>query len=244
MDETHNAYEKTDTRGRCVGMEFEDKYAVQYLKLVSDRFYNKMQTDDEMSSMDKTGMKTGDLEKILKSGTKPAGWRIGEYIAITALEKFFDAKIYHDPNRETTSPNAILAGPDLIGTARLKSTMVFLLGETKTSSSTRYPLPIMNNLVSELEGLSKVDGERANAAIRWLILHRKDYDENAIDEASQNYQRRKITGVLVRDTHPNRNDMLPGYDKLLPSLSEDTFLLMIALYLPIKISDFDKFMVA
>lgn len=245
MNETRNIYDQTDSHGRCIGMQFDVRYAEQYLKAdVSERFYNKRKTDGEMSSVNETGMNTEELENILKTDTKPEGWRIGEYIAMTAMEKFFETKLYHDPNRETTSPNAILTGPDLVGTARLNGMIVFLIGEVKTSCSTKSPPRVMYDLISELKGLGNVDGERAKAAIRWMVLHKQEYDENSIDRASENYRRRKITGVLVRDTAPDRNDILNGYERLLPTLSEDMFLLMIALYMPIKIDDFNKFMVA
>lgn len=244
LNGTRKTYEQIDSHGRYVRMQFDIKYAEQYLKEdVSERFYNKKQTDSVVASVSETGMSTKDLENILKTDIKPKGWRVGEYIAITAMEKFFKAKLYHDPNRETTSPNAILAGPDLVGTTRLKDVTVFLIGEVKTSSSTSSPPNVMYDLISELDGLGDIYGERAKAAIKWMILHKKEYDEGAINAALENYRRRKITGVLVRDTIPNRNDMLQGYVKLLSHLSEDIFLLMVALYMPIKIDDFNRFLV-
>ena len=120
---------------------------------------------------------------------------------------------------------------------------VFLLGEVKTPSSAKTSRSAMRKLLSELEELNNVYGARAKASIRWMLMHKSEYDENAIDAALKNYRRRKVTGVLVRDTTPNRNDMLQEYEKLLSNLSEGMFLLMVALYMPIKIDDFKKFMV-
>ena len=224
---------------------FDTQYAQQYLREdVSKRFYGKEQTDHAiMSSVNETGMHSEELEKVLKADIKPKGWRIGEYIAITAMEKFFQASIYHDPNLETTSPNANLTGPDLVGTARMESKIVFLL-EVKTSGSTEQPPKVTHDLASELEELNDIYGARAKTAIRWMLLHKNEYDKDAIDEALENYQHKKIAGVLVRDTEPNIKDMLQGYTKLLASLSKSMFLLMITLYMPIKIDDFEKFMVA
>lgn len=245
MNGTRHIYDHTDSHGSCVRVQFDVKYAEQYLNEdVSERFYNRKQPGGILSSVHETGMQTEGLEHILKTDIEPEGWRIGEYIAIAAMEKFFAAKLYRYPNRETTSDDAIVTGADLVGTTRLNGVTVFLIGEVKTSSSPRSPPRVMDDLVSELEGLSDVYGKRASAAIRWMVLHKNEYDESAIDEASENYQRRKVTGVLVRDTTSNRNDLLQGYERLLSNLSEDMFLLMIALYMPIKIDNFNKFMVA
>ena len=239
MNETYNTYEQIDSNGRCVGIQFDAEYAKQYLKKdVSDRFYNKRAPTDVLSSVHETGMDVEMLEKILMEDIEPKGWFIGEYITITAMEKFFESKIYHYPNRETTSPNASMAGADLIGTTKLKGKTVFLLGEVKTSSSTKSPLHVMYNLISELDGLSDVCGVRAKTAIRWMLLHKDEYGKSAIKEAYENYSRRKIAGVLVRDTDSNKNDIMPGYVKLLPKLPEDMFLLMVALYMPININEF------
>ena len=137
-----------------------------------------------------------------------------------------------------------MAGADLIGTTLLENKTVFLIGEVKTSSSPKSPPGITYKLATELKELSDVEGSRVTSAVRWLMLHKNNFDESAINEAYENYQYRKITGMLVRDTSPNKKDMEKKYLKLLSSLSEDIFLLMVALYMPIKIDDFKKYMVA
>ena len=246
LDGTRHKNHRVDKCGRYVEIFFESQHAQQYLKKdVSERFYGKEQMDRAIiSSVNQTDMHSEELEKILKTDISPIGWRIGEYIAITAMEKFFQANIYHDPNRETTSPNANLTGPDLVGTIKMKDKTVFLLGEVKTSGHAQRPPAVMHKLATELKGLDGIYEARAKTAIRWMLLHKDEYDKDAIDEALENYPHRKIVGALVRDTEPDIKDMLQAYTKLVASLSKNTFLLMVALYIPIKIDDFEKFMVA
>ena len=106
MNEIHTEFEKTDPHGSYVGMRFDLEYAKQYLrKDVSDRFYNKKQIENVLASVNQAQMSIEDLTNKLKSNVRLEGWRIGEYIAIVAIEKFFGVKICHDPNLETTSTN-------------------------------------------------------------------------------------------------------------------------------------------
>ena len=71
MNETHNAYDRTDAHGRYVGIQFDIEYAERYLREdVSERFYNKEQAYGVISSVSKTGMSTEELENMLWPGPR------------------------------------------------------------------------------------------------------------------------------------------------------------------------------
>lgn len=252
-------YSQEDSYSSYEGVLFEQSFAENYLRTqVSAKYFDKSGTAilvEEFSDIVDTGFGIEELRNIFQINPNPSSWKIGECIAACFLEDFRRARFHYNSGRDAKNQEGSLPGADLVGFAELNDETVFLFGEVKTSDSIKSPPHVLHGrfgMICQLENIKNCNKIRSEL-IRWLSFKVKDQDStdafrNDFENALKNYlesekKKQKLVGVLIRETKPNQNDLKSRYETFSKELEPEMFLTLSALYLPIKINDFEKFLV-
>lgn len=208
--------------------------------------------DAELRSLATTGMETEFVERLLKATPSPAGWEIGEALAECVLQLESGREICWPWNsvRDRRTPRASLPGADLVGFCQESGSVWLLFGEVKTSSELGTPPNVMyggSGMAWQLQETAKrLDVQRS--LLVWLQARCRgapfqDYFRQAVSRFLRSRGRDVlVVGVLIRDTTPNRLD-LEGRGRVLSrELVSPTRVELLALYLPVPISDWPDLM--
>lgn len=173
-------------------------------------------------------------------------WRIGESVAEVVLDEHYGARFYWNELRDARNPRGNKTGADLVGFIESNGEILFLFGETKTSSEARRPPQVMT-ASGEMEDQLRSLYTKANK--RFLLIQylasktrnlaptdpfKADYFtalKNYYQPVDCKYQ---LFGVLVRDIDPDEEDLSHSYARLNTDILEPAGLRLLAVYMSIK----------
>ncbi len=174
-------------------------------------------------------------------------WRIGESIAEVVLEGEYGARFYWNELRDARNPHGNKTGADLVGFIETDGCVLFLFGETKTSSELRRPPQVMTKKDEGMEDQLRelyTNRKKQQILIKYLASKTRslapgnpfkaDYIEalkNYYYPVDCNYQ---LFGVLVRDIDSDEEDLSHSYARLKTDILEPTGLRLLAVYMSIK----------
>ena len=257
MNEKSISYSQNHSNSSYQGIVFNQEYAENYLKTkVSSKYYDLEGTASlvkDFSSMDETGFSKEILEEILSINPDLKDWKIGECIAECYLEDDHKVRFHYASSSDAKNPEGNLHGADIVGFSELNDETVFVFGEVKTSKDKKSPPGVLygsSGMIYQLEKI-KNDDTIKESLVRWLavkISDKNDDDPFRIDvkNATRTYlnsdkKKLKLVGVLIRDTVSNPNDLKSGYEQFIQNMNPAMFLNLSAIYFPISINDFGKF---
>lgn len=208
--------------------------------------------EDLKGSIEQTGFKVPDqlLTAIQAlNNPEPADirhWRIGESIAEIILEEENGARFYWNELRDARNPSGNKTGADLVGFIEANGEVLFLFGETKTSSEQKRPPQVMtkvDGMENQLRNLYS-NREKQQILIQYLAsktrnLADTDPFKTDLSKALKNYYesadcKYKLFGVLVRDIDSDKKDLSHSYARLETGISEPVGLRLLAVYMTIK----------
>ena len=245
------AYNFGDEKCGYQGKIFRDGFEEFLTNRVNQRYYDVEGSEYFVKVFSKVKNADFGAEFLTNLATlrkKPTGWRIGESIAECYLEDYENVKLPYKSSRDDRNPNSNSQGADIIGFLISKE-IIFIIGEIKTSrDKTKPPSVVYGNhgLIYQLTQL-KTKREKRLDLIKWLG-HKLEGLDNS-DEIKQLYvaatntysqslhTKIKLIGVLVRDTEPKENDLKNPYTTLTNDIHDEMQLKLLALHIPIKISD-------
>ena len=145
------------------------------------------------------------------------------------------------------------SGADLVGITNLDGEAAFLFGEVKTSGSAESPPGVMHGESGMMRQLGNIRDSLTlrSDLIKWLAFkclynNTKEAKKDFITalkayHTSQN-MKLALVGILIRDTAPNEDDLRPGYERFSGETTPEMSLGLSALYLPIRIGEFENFL--
>ena len=96
--------------------------------------------ESDLSALVSTDMAVDTLKRIINApATDPEPWEIGEALAECVLQDEYNIKWPWNKERDKRTPRASLPGADLIGFVEIGKTIMFALGEVKTSADLASP---------------------------------------------------------------------------------------------------------
>lgn len=177
-------------------------------------------------------------------------WRIGEAFAEYFIETTLPVKFYYNELRDTRNVFGNKTGADLLGFININGENIFLFGEVKTSSEEKSPPNVLqgrHGMIDQLKNLSE-NTKITRQLVRNFGFKVKDLDNTdpfRIDylSALKNYTFEKfhLIGILVRDTEPNKNDLRARFNNLSEYITNEIGLNLTALYIPIKIGEWNNY---
>lgn len=173
-------------------------------------------------------------------------WRIGESIAEVIIEAGFGVRFYWNELRDARNPHGNKTGADLVGFIEINGEVLFLFGETKTSSELKRPPQVMtksDGMENQLQDLNSNPNKR-RTLIQYLAsktrnLSSIDPFRADLSKAIKNYYQSvdckyQLFGVLVRDIEPDEEDLSHSYARLKTDILEPAGLRLLAVYMSIK----------
>lgn len=245
------------------GILLEEKECREHLMgSVKDNLIDREQRGEMLDSLETLKSDTGfdasdqllaDIQAWENEEVNVQNFRIGEAYAEIVLEENFQCRFHWNELRDARNPKGNKTGADMVGFIEVEGQVLFLFGEVKTSSENAHPPQVMTYqdgmekqlcdlcdnpdkrriLMSYLQNKSRLfdDGhpfkEDFNASVR------------AYYAANGSYQ---LVGVLVRDTGPVEKDVSESYHRIKEQILEPTGLKLLALYIPVKKSEWLKIM--
>lgn len=232
------------------GVVLSESYVkLKFSSVIHEKIFDTKGTQEllETFSVDETGFDSDALKKIFSLEGQQSltqEWRIGEAIAEFYLEENHDVTVCSNSVREAKNQSANQTGTDIVGYQKEKETYYFAFGEVKTSSDSNSPPQVVygkTGLVSQEINLLQ-DEKTKNQLIRYISVHSIDtknsYNE-VIKVCLKNYikfEKYFLYGILIRDTNPNEKDLSKITDKLVQKIQNSAMLGMIAVYIPIPMS--------
>ncbi len=221
-------------------------------KQVKEKLLDEEGTSELVNDLKTTGFDDTLLVDILKLDdiiTEHKSWRIGEAFAEYYIETNLSARFYYNELRNARNVFGNKTGADLLGFIELEGKTVFLFGEVKTSSEDKTPPNVLqgrHGMIDQLKDLA-TNTNITRQLVRnfgFKIINLQEDNPFRIDyiEAFNNYTSDEfhLIGVLVRDTEPNEKDLKSRYKNLSKTVSKGIGLNLTALYIPIKIEDWNK----
>lgn len=229
---------------------------------VKDNLIDREQRVDLLDSLRTLQADTGfdmnnqllaDIKALEEDEVNVQNFRIGEAFSEIVLEEHFQCRFHWNELRDARNPKGNKTGADLVGFIEVDGQILFLFGEVKTSSENAHPPQVMTyqeGMENQLCDLyDKLDKRRIlisylqNKARLFEDGHQFKEDFNASVKAyytaNGSYQ---LVGVLVRDTEPVEEDLSESYHRIKNKILEPTGLKLLALYVPIKKSEWLKIM--
>jgi hypothetical protein len=257
-------YQYIDTNNRSYqGFLPDEQKCHSYLKgPVKDNLIDREQREELLNSLKTLKSDTGfdtndqlltDIQALENDEVNVLNFRIGEAYAEIVLEEYFQCRFHWNELRDARNPKGNKTGADLVGFIEVNGQVLFLFGEVKTSSETAHPPQVMTykkGMEKQLCDLcDKPDKRRIlisylqNKARLFEDGHqfKKDFNASvkAYYTANGSYQ---LVGVLVRDTEPVEKDVSESYYRIKEQILEPTGLKLLALYVPVKKSEWLKIM--
>lgn len=178
-------------------------------------------------------------------------WRIGESIAEIILDEHYGARFYWNELRDARNPQGNKTGADLVGVIETDGEVLFLFGETKTSSEMKRPPQVMSKsdgMENQLRDLSS-NPKKQKTLIQYLAsktrnLESTDPFKADFSKALKNYYqpndcKYQLFGVLVRDIEPDEEDLSHSYARLNADILEPAGLRLLAVYMSIDKGDWE-----
>ncbi len=173
-------------------------------------------------------------------------WRIGETLAECFLEDRQNAEFPYPASRNQKTGGEPGAGADLVGYSAGGTTSLF--GEVKTSSELRYPPPAATGGKGTRWQLARLasSGCVRKRLIRWIAFNVLESGGDGLERCKAAFDsyaaKKKVTaaGVLIRDVPPDRRDIESVFSHTRGHTREGTKLDVLALYLPIPVSDLPR----
>ncbi len=257
-------YEHRETASRNYqGVIFDEQECHDHLKkAVKDNLVDREQREELLDSLTTLKLDTGfdtndqllaDIQALEDKNVNVQIFRIGEAYAEIVLEENFQCRFHWNELRDARNPKGNKTGADLVGFIEIDGQVLFLFGEVKTSSENAHPPQVMTyekGMEKQLCALyNKPDKRRIlisylqNKARLYDHSHQFKEDFNASLKAyyaaNGSYQ---LVGVLVRDTKPVEEDVSESYHQIKDKILEPTGLKLLALYVPVKKSEWLKIM--
>lgn len=242
-------YSDADRNRSYEGVLFEMDFTGDYLKgRVRSRYMDEEGTEsliEEFADINQTEFDADDLRDVFQAEPATQNWRIGECLAECFLEDHRKAVFPHNRIGDLRNHDATSYGPDLVGFTKIDGNASFLFGEVKTSSDAKSPPSVMSVMNDQLEKIKRCDRIQ-KMLIHWLgekikSLNptdpvQKDFVDALCNYFKPNKRTIMISGVLIRDTDPNRSDLKPSYERVGIELGE-LHLALTAIYLPVRIDE-------
>lgn len=257
------AYEYNETLLRNYqGATLDEQECYDHLKgAVKDNLIDREQRNELLDSLKTLKTDTGfeathllaDIQTWENEEVNFQDFRIGEAYAEIVLEEHFQCRFHWNELRDARNPKGNKTGADLAGFIEIDGQVLFLFGEVKTSSEDAHPPQVMTyekGMEKQLCALFDNPHKRRilisylqNKARLFEDGHQFKEDFNAgvkaYYTANGSYQ---LVGVLVRDTDPVENDISESYHRIKDKILEPTGLKLLALYVPVKQSEWLKIM--
>lgn len=176
-------------------------------------------------------------------------WRVGEAFAEYYIEETTTAKFYYNELRDARNILGNKTGADLLGFIEVSGEILFLFGEVKTSNQDKSPPQVLYGRTGMIDQLKNLADNRKSQKqlIRNFGFKVKDLDKDNpfrkdFLQALIHFNSNKLHlfGVLIRDTKPNEDDLRSRFKSLSKSIIKETNLKLIALYVPVKMEDWNK----
>lgn len=232
-----------------------------YLKgLVKDNLIDREQRDVLLDSLKTLKSDTGfdtnhqllaDIQALENEDVNVQNFRIGEAYAEIVLEENFQCRFHWNELRDARNPKGNKTGADLVGFIEIDGQVLFLFGEVKTSSENAHPPQVMtyeDGMENQLCDLCNHPEKRIilisylqNKATLFEDGHPfKDDFKASIKTYYAENGKCQLVGVLVRDTEPVEEDVSVSFHRIKDQILEPTGLRLIALYVPVKKSEWLK----
>ena len=245
------------------GITVDESESTKLLKgAVKDNLIDRDQRNELLDSLLTLRADTGfnskeqllaDIQALENNEVSAQQFRIGEAFAEIILEEHFECRFHWNELRDARNPKGNKTGADLVGFIEIDGQVLFLFGEVKTSSEKSYPPQVMTyekGMEKQLCDLCDKSYKRRilisylqNKARMFMEDHpfREDFNASlkAYYSSNGNYH---LTGVLVRDTEPIDKDVSESYLRIKEQILEPTGLKLLALYVPVKKSEWLKIM--
>lgn len=257
-------YEHNETVFRNYqGVTLNEQECHDHLKgAVKDNLVDRQQREELLDSLKTLTLDTGfdandqllaDIQALEDEEVNVQNFRIGEAYAEIVLEENFQCRFHWNELRDARNPKGNKTGADLVGFVEVDGQILFLFGEVKTSSENANPPQVMTyqeGMENQLCDLCDQPDKRRilisylqNKARLFEDGHQFKADFNASVKtyysAQGSYQ---LVGVLVRDTDPVEEDVSESYHRIKDKILEPTGLKLLALYVPVKKSEWIKIM--
>jgi len=257
-------YEHNETVFRNYqGVTLNEQECHDHLKgAVKDNLVDRQQREELLDSLMTLKLDTGfdandqllaDIQALEDKEVNVQNFRIGEAYAEIVLEENFQCRFHWNELRDARNPKGNKTGADLVGFVEVDGQILFLFGEVKTSSENANPPQVMTyqeGMENQLCDLCYQPDKRRilisylqNKARLFEDGHQFKEDFNASIKtyysAQGSYQ---LVGVLVRDTDPVEEDVSESYHRIKDKILEPTGLKILALYVPVKRSEWLKIM--
>lgn len=245
------------------GVALDEPKCRDHLKgAVKDNLIDREQRDELLDTLKTLKSDTGfdtndqllaDIQALENAEVSVQNFRIGEAYAEIVLEENFQCRFHWNELRDARNPKGNKTGADLVGFIEIDGQVLFLFGEVKTSSENANPPQVM----TYEKGMEKQLCHLCDHPVKRRILisylrnkarlfedghqFKEDFDASvkAYYTAQGSYQ---LMGVLVRDTDPVEEDVSESYHRIKDKILEPTGLKLLALYVPVKQSEWLKIM--
>jgi hypothetical protein len=149
------------------------------------------------------------------------------------------------------NPKGNKTGADLVGFIEIDGQVLFLFGEVKTSSENAHPPQVMtyeDGMENQLCNLCD-HPEKRRILISYLQNKARLFEDghsfkDDFNASNKTYYAEngmcQLVGVLVRDTDPSEEDISESYHRIKDQILEPTGLKLLALYVPVKKSEWLK----
>lgn len=208
--------------------------------------------ESDLSALVSTDMAVDTLKRIINApAPDPEPWEIGEALAECVLQDEYNIKWPWNKERDKRTPKASLPGADLIGFIEIGNTIMFALGEVKTSADLVSPPRIMHGRSGMIHQLDKLANNLQihRSLIKWLLTRCKNTDfwplfqEAVINYLNSGGKIIALFGILLRDTAPNQLDLKGRVSALSAVVQVPTNMDLCAWYLPSPISKWPSLVV-
>ena len=244
------AYSMGGGRRTCRGIEIGRKGFGQYIServepLLADPEGMQM-VEQVLARAESSGFKVPALDPLRTPVCiHSESWRVGEALAERYLRDFEKASFPYPRLRDERNPYASSAGPDLVGYTEDGGDVMFLFGEVKATSETTRPPGVVRKLRIQVELLLSKQG--TTHLVHYLIKKAEtgsaEHDRRRNDEALKSYVTSKwvTAGVVISDQKPDERGLKAAFARLEKSSGPgEGRLRLVALYVPVPISDFGK----
>ena len=242
-----------DTRQDCFfsGYKIPETYAINAFKNeVREKLFDTQGTQELVDSIQSTDFDFTTIKKMLsleEQSYLAKDWRIGEEFSEYFFEKELGAFIPYNSVRDAKNPAANATGTDIVGFIQSDAGTKFLFVEVKTSNHQQSPPSTAYSMTKQIEELIDPHSVPSKNLVRYLGLKAKSEGfHDKWREALSNFlkQRYVVYGSLVRDTICTEGDLKTRFVAIMTSLSPTLVAGMIALYLPIKMEEWQKIVAA
>ena len=187
------------------------------------------------------------LEAVLGADTpEERDWAVGEALAEALLARTHAVQWPWNMERDKRNPRASLPGADIVGFIPSGPGFRLALGEVKTSAETSSPPQVMSgrsgHIGHQIDTLA-TDLEIIYQLLKWLQPRCKGTRfEVAFNSAVEDYlnsgnRAATLFGILIRDTAVNELDLKGRGSALGATVPAPALCVLMAVYLPHKISD-------